>query len=199
MAGRGVTEAAEDHGAGRPAGGRADPGRTADRERRANGAGRCEAIVDVCGITASALLPIPCGGRRARVLRRRDQAQQDVPNGILPRYWRAPLGEKGPRPVVQQGRVGRAHRTGDEGVGLVACGADRVEALPLAAQHPGRQVEAPGGQLRSEDLQAAGPGQGTARPNWQCRVAWRLRRQRADVIEEAPVNRVVRVIPARIS
>ena len=128
--------------------------------------GRCEAIVDVCGITASAWLPNtlwrpPALGSSAAATR----PSRTSRTRILPAYLAGPLGEEGAGPVVQQGRVGRAAaRPRRRRCASWPGGADRVEALALAAQHPGRQVEVPAGQLRSEDLQAAGPSQGAVPP-----------------------------------
>ena len=79
------------------AGGCADPGGAADRERRADRPGQMRGdrrrLRDHGERLAAEHL---VAAARARVVRRRDQAQQDVPNGILPGYLAGRATKKAP-------------------------------------------------------------------------------------------------------
>ena len=103
--------------------------------------GRCEAIVEVCGITArSCVAEDLVAAAGDRLLGRRGHAEEDVPDAVSP-------GLAGTREVeaagsvVEERRVGRLERERDERVRLVARRADRVEAEALRLEPPRRMVD----------------------------------------------------------
>ena len=106
--------------------------------------GRCEAMVDVCGMIARSWRPNTLwrppeiGSLVAATTPARMSATPSRP---------APGQVEGAAAIVQQGRVGRPRRHGHDGVALVARRPDRVVPLALRAQPTGGEVAVPAGEL----------------------------------------------------
>ena len=113
--------------------------------------GRCEAMVEVCGMTASSwwpktlCRPPAIGSSIAAVT-------PSMMSGTPSRPDLAGAREvEGARAVVEQRRVGRAQRERDGRVALVPGRADRVEAAALLLQPPRREVAVPALDLSPPD------------------------------------------------
>jgi hypothetical protein len=98
---------------------------------------------------------------RDRLVAGADQPEQDVPQRLRTGHLRGPGQVEGAGAVVQQRGIGRPQRRPDRRVRLVPRGTDRVEAVPLGAQVPRRQVQVPAAGLgveQREGLLAGQPG-----------------------------------------
>ncbi len=152
MVQRGIAEAADGQSVLGPAGGEAETPRPADGEGDAHRARevRCDrrGLRDHGEVGMAEHLVPPAGDR---LVGRSEQAEQDVTDTVVTRHLLRPGEVEAARPVVQEGRVGRSQRGGDQGVGLVAGRTDRVEPASCRAQPAGRVVEVAAGQLGVED------------------------------------------------
>ena len=105
-----------------------------------------------------------------RLVRGRHEAEQHVPPGVVSRDLHGPAHVEPAGAVVEEGRVGRAQRRGDRGVGLVAGRADRVVAEAAAPQPAGGQVEVAAGGLGLEQRHGVGARQPAAGADRERRV-----------------------------
>ena len=126
--------------------------------------GRCEAIVEVCGITARSWWPKtlcrpPAIGSSVDATSPSSTSRSRRRAGHL----RGAREVERAGAVVQQRRVGRPQRRGDGRVRLVARRPDRVEAAAGCAQPARLDVEHPAAELRVEQRERQRPGQPAAR------------------------------------
>ena len=132
--------------------------------------GRCEAMVEVWGITASWLAAedlVAASGDG--VLGGGHDAQQHIPQRGRDAALTRSFEEERSRTVVQQRRVRDPERRCHGGIAFVPGRPDRVEPPALGSQPPGREVQVPAPELGVEDVQAAlrgrgGPGEPGPRP-----------------------------------
>ncbi len=128
-------------------------------------------MVDVCGTTWSAGCPKtlcrpPEIGSAAPDARLEEHVAHGVGGGLrmLVGVLRRPGRVEASRPVVQERRVVDPRQQAQRRVGLVTGGADRVEALALLLQPPGREVEVAALELRLEE----GQDEGGLEPGGRC-------------------------------
>ena len=113
--------------------------------------GRCEAIVDVCGMIASSWWPKTLC-RPPAIGSSDAAATPSITSGIaVASDLSRPRQVEGTRAVVEQGRVARPQRQRDDGVALVPGRADRVEGAALLLQPARREVAAAAADLRAPD------------------------------------------------
>ena len=140
---RGVAERAHDDRVLRPGGGDAELPRASIAKAIPTARGRCEAIVD--GLREDGEVGVAedlVTAARDRLLLGGRHPEEHVPDAVVARL-RRPREVEAARAVVEQRRVGRPERQRDEGVRLVAGGADRVEAELPGLEPPCRVVDRP--------------------------------------------------------
>src|SRR4051794_12501948 len=96
--------------------------------------GRWEAIVEVCGMMCRSCRPNLVPAATDRLLGRRDDPEQHVPQPVAVLDLLRAGQEEATRAVVQQRGIGRAESGGDGDVSLVSRRADGVEPLPAGTE-----------------------------------------------------------------